>query len=282
MKQALENFQRRRRDQNKDQNSEILSAAYDDTMERIKGQKIGFRRLAEKALSWLCHAKRQLTAKELQHALALDMEIDNGNIPQKFDTDNNPEVDLIVSACCGLVAADEKGHVVRLVHYTTQEYFDRMRKQWFPEAEDKIANVCVVCLQFDAYGSRVDPITWILDYKTAEESLVPLYTYACVNWGYHAREVHTLGQMIHDFLANEERVSYATRIMFKKIKRDSPSFLAHYRIKMTKLDLAAFFGVTSLVRELLNIPNDRLEARNYDQALLCAAMNGQGAAVRLL
>ncbi|UKZ64327.1 uncharacterized protein TrAtP1_005545 [Trichoderma atroviride] len=129
MKQSLKKFQQRSQDQREDQKLEVLRAVYDDTIKRIKEQKPGFRHLATSALSWLCHAKRQLKKIELQRALAVHMELDSGSVPQEFDDDSVPEVDLIVSSCHGLVTVDEESDAIRLVHYTKQEYFDQMRQQ---------------------------------------------------------------------------------------------------------------------------------------------------------
>ncbi|KAL7962042.1 nucleoside phosphorylase domain-containing protein [Trichoderma compactum] len=133
MRQALERIRLRRQT---DQRVDILLEAYTDAVERIKSQRNGFRQLAEKTLYWISYAKRQLTAIELQHALAVDLEIDCGTIPRGFDDDGKPEIDLIISVCCGLVTTDqdttdEEGRVIRLVHYTTQEYLIQIREKWF-------------------------------------------------------------------------------------------------------------------------------------------------------
>ena len=52
-------------------------------MERINTQQPGFRRLAEKVLSWITCARRPLTTSELQHALAVvvgDYKLDQDNL----------------------------------------------------------------------------------------------------------------------------------------------------------------------------------------------------------
>jgi hypothetical protein len=40
--------------------------------------------------------------------------------------------------------------VIRLVHYTTQEYFERTREKWFPNVEAEITRICVTYLSFSA------------------------------------------------------------------------------------------------------------------------------------
>lgn len=85
-------------------------------MERINEKNQGFRRLAEKVSSWITCAKRPLTTLELQHALAIVV----GDC--KLDGDNLERIERIVSVCAGLVTVDEESKIIRLVHYTTQDY----------------------------------------------------------------------------------------------------------------------------------------------------------------
>lgn len=265
MKQALESFQKINQGRIKDQKLEILKVVYDETMKRIREQKPGFCLLAESTLSWLCHAKRQLSKLELQHALAVNMELDSGNIPREFDKDSIPEIDLIISSCCGLVTIDEESNVIRLVHYTTQEYFDRMRKQWFPKAETKIANVCTMYLTFDTEGE-----------------LPPFYGYACMCWGYHACEADASSQIIHGFLANEEKVDYAIRTMGQIQKEADIPFAIPVGTIKTSLDLVAYFGAVDLIKKLPNILNNLLRPADLGSALYGALWNEQREAVRVL
>jgi hypothetical protein len=48
--------------------------------------------------------------------------------------------------CAGLVAVDKESSIIRLVHYTTQEYFERVRIEWNPGAQEEIAVTCLQCL----------------------------------------------------------------------------------------------------------------------------------------
>ena len=96
---------------------EGLDKAYDDTVNRIEHHGQGIRELAKKALFWIIYANRPLTTEELRHALA----IEPGTC--KLDKANLCPVKDIVSSCAGLVTVDS--NIVRLVHYTTQEYFQQ-------------------------------------------------------------------------------------------------------------------------------------------------------------
>jgi hypothetical protein len=188
---ALMQFQRQVPGSSEDQTREVLDKAYNDTMERINRQKPGFRRIAEKALSWITCAKRPLTIFELQHALAVVA----GD--SKLDEDNLERIERIVSVCAGLVTVDEESEIIRLVHYTTQEYFDRTRERWFSNAETDIATLCVTYLSFDEFKNGI-----CQNDKEFEERLQSnwLYDYASHNWGHHAREAFILIPEVTRFL----------------------------------------------------------------------------------
>lgn len=100
-----------------------------------------------KILSWITCAERPLTTSELQHALATKVgksELDQGDLPHIGD---------MISVCSGLVTVDEESRTIRLVHYTTQEYFERTQEHWFPNANLDITIVCVNYLSFRVFES---------------------------------------------------------------------------------------------------------------------------------
>jgi hypothetical protein len=116
-------------------------------MERINGQKPGLRELARQVLSWVTCAMRPLTTMELQHALGVEVS------ESEIDNDNLPQIEYMVSVCVGLVTVDEESGIIRLVHYTTQEYFERTQCRWFPNAETNITMICLIYLSFRVFES---------------------------------------------------------------------------------------------------------------------------------
>jgi hypothetical protein len=114
-------------------------------MDRIKGQKPGLKELAMKVLSWITCAKRPLTMSELQHVLATKegkSELDKGDLPHIGD---------MIAVCSGLVTIDEESGIIRLVHYTAQEYFQRTQEHWFPNAELDITTICTIYFSFSVF-----------------------------------------------------------------------------------------------------------------------------------
>ncbi|KAF1807997.1 hypothetical protein P152DRAFT_259009 [Eremomyces bilateralis CBS 781.70] len=117
--------------------SVALDEAYGEAIKRIDGQLAEDSSLARRALSWITYAQRKLTTQELCHALA----IEPGD--KALNNDNIYDIEEIISVCAGLVAVDEESNVIRLVHYTTQQYFERIRLKWNPGAQEAIAVACL-------------------------------------------------------------------------------------------------------------------------------------------
>lgn len=107
--------------------SEAVKKSYDQVIERIDAQLPEDRKLAKTVISWITYAQRPLTTRELQHALAVEPET------AEFDETNVGDIEDTIPVCAGLVTIDRESSVVRLVHYTTQQYFEREGMKWIPE-----------------------------------------------------------------------------------------------------------------------------------------------------
>jgi len=69
-------------------------------------------------------------------------ELDKGDLPHIGD---------MIAVCSGLVTIDDESDIIRLVHYTTQEYFQRTQEHWFPNAELDITTICTIYLSFSVF-----------------------------------------------------------------------------------------------------------------------------------
>lgn len=99
----------------------------------------------------MTYAQRLLTTGELYHALGVEA----GD--KELDDDNIPDVEDVVSVCAGLVTLDEESKIIRLVHYTTQKYFERLRvdlsmEPWRP-GRDSVDLLTYLSLETFASGS---------------------------------------------------------------------------------------------------------------------------------
>ncbi|KAK6345458.1 hypothetical protein TWF718_007374 [Orbilia javanica] len=159
-----------------DQN--VYDSAYDEAMKRITDQNPKWKNLALRVLSWITLATEPFTTLKLQHALA----VEPGQ--PELDNENFTEITKMVSVCAGLVTTDEESDIIRLVHYTTQEYFERTWERWFPEAQADITETCITYLSYSIFQCLCTT-----EYSLGErQRLNILYNYATKNLGHHARQ----------------------------------------------------------------------------------------------
>lgn len=173
-------------------------------MRRIQGQEEGFRNLAEQILSWIIWAVRPLTVPELQHALSIEPGDD------ELDDDNFLDANDLTSVCAGLVIIDQERQLIRLVHYTTQEYFERRRDELFGDIQNKIAATCITYLCLDVFEDPCSDFE-VLQNRVAE---YPLLAYAAPHWGHYVRATSELIQRdyIMRLLTEHSRLASAIQI----------------------------------------------------------------------
>ncbi|KAH8650278.1 hypothetical protein BGZ60DRAFT_335142, partial [Tricladium varicosporioides] len=250
--------------------------AYKSAMERIKGQVNDYKELAIQVLSWITCAKRPLATSELQHALGVEIG------ESQLDEENIPEIEDIVSACAGLVIVDVESRIIRLVHYTTQEYFERTQRQWFPDAQMNITTTCVTYLSFDTFTSGYC--------QSGEEfeqrlQLNKLYDYAAHNWGHHAREASTSCQSVIEFLQKQAQVEASSQaLLAEKTYSFDTRYSQRFPRDMTGLHLAAYFGFEAIFQPLLATAQFHVDSKDtYGRTpLWYAAANGYEGIVDLL
>jgi ankyrin repeat protein len=246
--------------------------AYDEAMEkRIKGQKPGFSDLALRTLSWVTLSKRPLTTSELQHALA----VTDG--ASTLNPRNLRPIGLITSVCAGLVTVDEERDIIRLVHYTTQEYFDQTWATWFPNGQTDIAKTCVTYLSFKAFETGISHTN--KDFEARLKSNI-LYAYAAQNWGHHARMSSIEGgKLILDFLESTTKVSASSQAMMYM----HGGYGRRSQTQMIGIHLAAYFGLEESMSALLH-KNTNIESTDgYNRTPLSwASSNGHEAVVKLM
>jgi ankyrin repeat protein len=243
-------------------------------MERIEGQLADEEELAKQVLSWITCAKRPLTTSELKYALAVELE------ESQLDKENLCRVEDMISVCAGLITVDKESNIIRLVHYTTQEYFERTQKRWFSNTQTNITMICVTYLSFDEFKSGICP-----NDKEFEQRLQsnPLYDYATHNWGHHAREALTSYQGVIKFLQKQAQVEASSQALIA-IKRlpDAVEYSQNIPKQMTGLHLAAYFGVSDAVQFLICNNSPDLKDSYSRTPLSWAAEKGHQAVVQLL
>ncbi|CAI7636252.1 unnamed protein product [Penicillium pancosmium] len=271
IRESLKSFQRQNQGSSENEKTEILSNAYDQVMERISQQRPGLKQLAMKVLFWVTCAKRPLSVAELQFALA----IKEGKL--HLDKRDLPHIEDLVSVCLGLVTIDDQSSIIRLVHYTTQEYFVQTQKDWVSNAHTEIARSCITCLSFDVFEAGY---CLTQEAFTARLRTTVLYDYAAKTWGEHVGySLIENNPLIFDFLQNRSKVSACSQAMAAYRE----SIPGRAKRKTTALHLTSYFGLETLSLKIL----ERKAGVNRQDAngrtpLSFAAENGHYAVAHLL
>ncbi|CAG1970863.1 unnamed protein product, partial [Fusarium graminearum] len=275
IRSAIETFQKQSQGSDNDKKDQVLAHAYEQAMERINGQRPGEKELAIQVLSWITCAKRQLTTLELRHALATKTgrcKLDRGDLTHVGD---------MVSVCAGLVTVDQGSDIIRLVHYTTQEYLKRTRDRWFRDPESAMATACVTYLSFNLFETGFCKTDDKFEERLRSN---PFYNYAAHNWGHHVLEDLTLNPVVISFLRSKAKVEAACQVLMAAKRYPSHSdYSQEVPRGMTGLHLAGFFGVSKAAYTLLRLQhNPDMEDTYRRTPLWYAARNGHGAVLRLL
>ncbi|VUC24583.1 unnamed protein product [Clonostachys rosea] len=278
VRNSLQLFKRQHKGQNETENVEVLYFAYGKAMERINTQLQGFKSLALNVLMWVTYAKTQLTALEVQHALATragKSDLDTGDMPQLMD---------MISVCAGLVVFDEASGVIRPVHYTTQEFLKSSLHHWCPRAESILGAACVSYLSFQEFETGFCQYRLQLQQRCQK---YPLYQYAAKNWGYHSRHDNTGSNLVMNFLLNDAQVEASGQVTLAGGTGENFNRITYFKAKyhriITGLHLAAFFGITRAVTALLRSGYDPniMDAFNRTP-IWYAARQGHATSAKLL
>lgn len=250
-----------------------LDATYDEAMARIDAQNNDDKQLAEQVLVWISFAVRPLSLNELQEALAIEP------ASHQLDEDNIPSEELLTSVCAGLVVVDQEGQLVRLCHYSTEEYLKRVRGGKFPQASKYIAESCLTCLLYNGYTKGA---------VSVEKEIVSrikgchFVDYAATNWGHHIKGPfeRDLLHLALKFLTMEEGLEYSVQSVYF-MKNWTRGQSQRYPKNTTGLHIAADFGLEYIAKLLVSDGHD-IAAKDSDgeNALHKAAKGGHENLVR--
>lgn len=251
------------------QRSMVLSKAYLGVLERIKAQPPSHLSLALRVLMWVTFAKEQLSVHTFQAAVCTIV----GD--RVFDMENLRDVDTLISRCYGLVVLDKESGVVRLVHYTTQDYLIEHKSAWAPTAHRDIALDCITHLMYDT--PELDEKTIWRDAKRNMENararregcvdlasydlndlrndfMRRLHLYSAKHWGHHFALSEDDVDGLREFLHTNNAVNLAgTRLAYAQgLTGFYPSDemcedLSSAKRAFTSFHLVAYFGLDSLL-----------------------------------
>ncbi|EGX51842.1 hypothetical protein AOL_s00043g576 [Orbilia oligospora ATCC 24927] len=272
--------------------SEAYYKAYESAMKRVDGQDTDSRELGMNVISWVTCSMKPLTIIELQHALGVELE-GMESTGMEFDEINISTVEDIISVCAGLVTIDAESKIIRIAHYTAQQYFEETQQKWFPRVEANITDVCVTYLSLKVFkteseemGKRLGNDRMYINQTHVNErvkekekrlGLYPFYEYAANNWGHHARKLASQKRpRLMEFLSCQSILDLSLQVTISKHQIDPWTMT-------TALHMAAYFGLIEVVKSFIESGADVNTKDFWGQTPLCfAAKYGHQEIVRLL
>jgi len=263
---------RRRQKLNGMTNGLGLGGAYCTTLDQIKEQGVEKARLGMAALMWVSYAERPLKADELLHALAIETGSPNVN------SDNILSIGILLACCPGLVVVDKEASIVRLIHFTLQEYL-RAHPQLFGTAHSAMAETCLSYLN----SQQVKDLSTI---PSPDLQSTPFVEYSSLYWGVHAKRklsdcAKQLALKLFDNCGNH----ISTKILLKAQAQ------YHYcNVGFSKpsrfggLHWASIFGIDEIVAGLVKVEGCDINQEDCfgNTPLVWAAKNGHERAVKIL
>ncbi|KAJ4191122.1 hypothetical protein NW767_011157 [Fusarium falciforme] len=208
-----------------DQLPEDLDEAFEGAINQIKNRH-GFKRdLARHVLTWVVHAKDDLTVKQIEDSFAFHQS--NGDSWQ----DSLPRKHSPVSVCAGLVVEDLDKGTLRLVHESVKRRLEG-GPIIYKNADVEIAKTCLSCLLAKDSGASFD---------------TPLLEYASVHWTHHLPNGQTVDpQMetrIRDFFLSTTKLVRAFKVI--------PDVPSRKLDGMTGLHAAVYYNLKSWAKTLI-------------------------------
>ena len=233
-----------------DQLPKGVDETYKATVSRIE-RKTEQVDLAIRTLKWLTFAKEHLQAGALLHALAV-----------KDDSTDIKESDLwdiekVISLCMGLVALDRKSSKIRLVHETTQRYFQKYFRDG--GVENVHAEIAMTCLRYFSFPAFSHHFTDGESMKGHLEKY-KLSSYASRFWSVHIRESRLESKLLQAIVKTFENQGPRDSVYMISEYTHHYGYVVWWELSSASrgvqfLHFASLHGLCILCRELLRQSN---------------------------
>ncbi|MCJ1250975.1 hypothetical protein MMC30_008205 [Trapelia coarctata] len=160
------------------------------------------------------------------------------------------DLEEVISVCAGLITVDQESSILRLVHYTTQEYFERVQLDWNPGAQEKVAVACLTYLSFDTFQNGSCTSVKSFEKRLAEN---PFVDYSACHWSEHLRPVQqstSTFELALTFLCNDAMVDFIRQVVSVRDYKYS-NYRRSFPGRTKGLHLTARYGLPYLTQRLL-------------------------------
>ncbi|KAJ7109047.1 ankyrin repeat-containing domain protein, partial [Mycena crocata] len=274
---------------------------YDEALHRIETDDWSEDALS--VLSCLVYAQRLLKVEELQHFLAIRPGL--ADLQEEHLTSR----ETLISMCAGLVVIDDSAGIIRLVHFTAQEYFEQRRNVHFPRGDEEMGRKCLAYLCLDAirnfdwnstfmhYNSDTGKDEWNIIEASKIVIHHALLDYVVEYWCFHILPHHdVLGESLlnsPNFNAKNQSGWSFLWVAYREGHESAMKFLLDNNVDVntrhsgwpeSTLSMVASKRGHSAVVKLLLEHGANIEAQNKDgmTALMKASLEGHRMVVQLL
>ena len=259
---------------------ERLYATFDDALCRIESQPQEHFQLGYCTISWIFHPKRSLTVGELREALS----VEDGDT--RLDRSGHQDIDLILDVCCGMVSVDEQDNVVRLVHYSFQQYLEDNWNIAYPNSQRKIAKICITYLMLEDFSPKAMDEAEEFRTEFQDGTSQPIsqaqwqdshrfFAYVAAYWSEHVRgrlEIELKPRILSLFSKNVHTLyslQQYNKLTYRNQEYDT------WPHEPSALHLSAYWGLRHITKRLLRGGADvHLVDFQGRTPLFCAALNG--------
>lgn len=254
-----------------------LDAVYADAYERIEHQETEFAELAEAVLFWVICARRNFTVQDLQHLYATQ-ELSDGEL---LEEDDLPDGDILTEACGGLVMVDAESQVVRLVHYTAQQYFEEYHKLLIKRAQLTLTRISLTYLALPNFSSGACTNDADMSLRLKQ---YPLLDYAAKYWGTEIVHIESaeIIPKLEDFISNTAALEAANQAWSLKVNRYT-HWSQEFPRQVPALVMMSAFDVSDILRCMVS-KGHAVDDRGSDgeTALIRSAAFGHASNVQVL
>ena len=258
--------------------SHTLPDAFDETINRIQRLPDSRKQLGMNALLWISHAKRPLLVIGLAEVLSIKS--GQNTVNWKHCTTSN----VLLACCQGLATIDQESSIIRLAHYSVQEYLIEHSQNLFHSAEASLAETCMKYLLFDTFNSGPwEGETDVLDLIQHN----PFLMYAASFWGVHVQLSEgdpNIQDLTTSFMQQHNAVAAAYQVTQVLNQRRDIYWCAEECLSLTPLHISSHFGLTTITQLLLIQSAFAVDAITVmgTTPLIKAAFRGHVSLVRLL
>jgi len=255
-----------------------LDRVYDRTMETIRSAPKPTTELALRVLSWLSNGMRALSIEELRIAVSIE------ECQYYLDRERLPPAEKLADVCAGFVIVENDTNIVRLAHYTTQEYLKRRSVVPQHLQGGYHTRICATYLAFDEFKTGLCESRAAFCDRIEQNAVL---NYAAGNLSRHVRssDQSSTACAVARFIKQPGNLSsYFQAWKCSHGMRSFPQFWECYQQGWHPIHAASELGHEPVARSLVDIDGANVSAieRKGKTPLYLAARSGHEAVVRML